>query len=61
MLEETANVDKVLCKFKTHSITKTNKLFYAGSVVTNKLGVKLIRQQRERNQCGGEYKIKVKS
>ena len=24
LLEETAKVDKVLCKFKTHSITKTN-------------------------------------
>ena len=30
-LEETAKVDKVLNKFKTHSITKTNKLFYAGA------------------------------
>ena len=27
-LEETAKVDKVLSKFKTHSITKTNELFY---------------------------------
>ena len=35
-------VDKVLSKFKTHSITKTNELFYAGAfVVTNKLGVKI--------------------
>ena len=25
LLEETANVDKVLCKFKTHSITKTKE------------------------------------
>ena len=42
LLEETAKVDKVLNKFKTHSITKTNKLFYAGSVViTNILGVKI--------------------
>ena len=31
-----------LSKFKTHSITKTNKLFYAGAfVVTNILGVKI--------------------
>ena len=31
-----------LSKFKTHSITKTNKLFYAGAVVvTNRLGVKI--------------------
>ena len=42
MLEETAKVDKVLCKFKTHSITKTNELFYAGAVVvTNKFVVKI--------------------
>ena len=40
--EETAKVDKVLCKFKTHSITKTIELFYAGAVVlTNRLGVKI--------------------
>ena len=41
LLEETAKVDKVLSKFKTHSITKTNELFYAGAFVTNKLGVKV--------------------
>ena len=42
MLEETAKVDKVLCKFKTHSITKTNELFYAGGVVViNRLEVKI--------------------
>ena len=42
LLEETAKVDKVLCKFKTHSITKTNELFYAGAVVvTTRLGVKI--------------------
>ena len=42
LLEETAQVDKVLSKFKTHSITKTNELFYAGAfVVTNRLGVKI--------------------
>ena len=41
LLEETAKVDKVLSKFKTHSITKTNELFYAAFVVTNKLGVKI--------------------
>ena len=29
-------------KFKIHSITKTNELFYAGAVVvTNRLGVKI--------------------
>ena len=33
LLEETAIVDKGLGKFKTHSITKTNKLFSAGAAV----------------------------
>ena len=42
LLEETAKVDKVLSKFKTDSITKTNELFYVGAiVVTNRLGVKI--------------------
>ena len=42
LLEEIAKVDKVLSKFKTHSITKTNELFYAGAfVVTSRLGVKI--------------------
>ena len=42
LLEETAKVDKVLSKFKTHSITKTNELFYAGAVIVpNRLGVKI--------------------
>ena len=42
LLEETAKADKVLSKFKTHSITKTNELFYAGAaVVTNRLEVKI--------------------
>ena len=42
LLEETAKVDKVLSKFKTHSITKTNELLHAGAVVvTNRLGVKV--------------------
>ena len=42
LLEETAKVDKVLSKFKAHSITKTNELFYPGAgVVTNRLGVKI--------------------
>ena len=31
-----------MSKFKTHSITKINELFYAGAfVVTNRLGVKI--------------------
>ena len=42
LLEETAKVDKVLRKFKTHNITNTNELFYAGAVfITNRLGVKI--------------------
>ena len=40
-LEETPKIDKVLSKFKTHSITKANELFYAGAVVTNTLRVKI--------------------
>ena len=41
-LEETAKVEKVLRKFKTHSITKANDLFYAGAVVvTNRFRVKI--------------------
>ena len=32
-LEEAAKVDKVLSKFKTHSIIKTNELFYAGALL----------------------------
>ena len=40
--DETVKVEKVLCKFKTHDITKTNELFYAGAVVvTNRLGVRI--------------------
>ena len=42
LLGGTAKVDKILSKFKTHSITKTNKLFYAGAVVvTNRLELKI--------------------
>ena len=42
LLEKTAKIDKVFSKFKTHSIKKTNELFYAGAAfVTNKLGVKI--------------------
>ena len=49
LLEETAKVDKVLSKFKTHSIIKTNELFYAGAVVvTNRLGVKTDKVARRK-------------
>ena len=42
LLKETAKVDKLLSKFKTHSITKTNELLYARAFnVTNRLGVKI--------------------
>ena len=51
LLEETAKVDKVLSKFKTHSITKTNELVYARAfVVTNRLGVKLKWKRRLQNK-----------
>ena len=33
LLEEPAEVDKVLSKFKTHSINRTNALLDAGAVV----------------------------
>ena len=37
-LEQTSKVDKVLSKFKTRSIAKTNEFFYPGAVVvTNRL------------------------
>ena len=49
LLEETAKVDKVWGKLKTHSITKTNELFYAGAfAVTNKLGVKIDKVARRK-------------
>ena len=42
LLEEAGKIDKVLFKFQTHSITKSDELFYAGAaVVTNRLGVKI--------------------
>ena len=42
LLQESAKVDKVLSKFKTDSITKTNELLYTGAaVVTYTLGVKI--------------------
>ena len=47
--EQTAKVYKVLSKFKTHSITKTNELFYAGAaVVTNRLVVKIDKVARRK-------------
>ena len=63
LLEEVAKVDKVLSKFKTHSITKTNELFYAGAVVvTNRLGVKIDKVAWRKEPCGREgCKIRLKS
>ena len=55
LLEEAVKVDKILSKFKIHSITKTNELFYAGAfVVTNRLGVKTDKVAGRKNQCGRE-------
>ena len=49
LLEEAAKVYKVLSKFKTHSITKTNELFYARAfVVTKRLGVKIDKIARRK-------------
>ena len=49
LLEENAKVDKFLSKFKTHSITKTDELFYAGAfVVTNRLGVNIDKVARRK-------------
>ena len=63
LLEETAKVDKVLCKIKTHSITKTNGLFYARAVVgTDGLELKINKAAKRKNQRReGRYKIKLKS
>ena len=62
LLEETAKVDKVLSKFKTHSVTKTNELFYAGTVVvTNRLGVKIDKVAGRKEPMWNrrlQYKIK---
>ena len=62
LLEETAEVNKVLCKFKTHIITKTNELFYAGAVVvTNRLGVKINKAaERKEPMRGSRLQNKIK-
>ena len=63
LLEETAKVDKGLCKFETHSLTKNNEFFMQELLLLQiDWEERLIRQQRERNQCGGGgYKIRLKS
>ena len=62
LLEKLAKVDKVLYKFKRHSITKTNELFYAGAVVvTNRLGVKISKAaDRRKPICRRRLQYKIK-
>ena len=49
-----------MCKFKVHSITKTNELFYAGAVVvTNRLGVK-INKAAERKEPKWRRRLQIK-
>ena len=49
-----------MCRFKTHSITKTNELFFAGAVVvTNRLGVK-INKAAERKEPMWRRKLQSK-
>ena len=51
LLEKAGNVDKVLSKYKTHSITKTNELFNAGAFVAiTRLGVKIDKVAWRKNQ-----------
>ena len=53
LLGETAKIDKVSSKFKTHSITKTNELLYAGAVVvTNRLRAKIDKITWRKEQMG---------
>ena len=62
LLEETAKVDKVLCKFKTHSFTKANELFYAGAVVvTNRLGGKINKAaEKKESMCRRRLQNKIR-
>ena len=62
LLEETATVDKILSKFKTQSITKTNELFYAAAVVVaNRLGVKINKVAwRKEPMCKRRLQNKIK-
>ena len=49
-------------KFKTHSITKTNELFYAGAVVVaNRLGVKIDKVAGRKKPIWKSCKIRLKS
>ena len=50
-----------MSKFKTHSITKTNELFYAGAVVvTNKLGVKIDKVAERKEPMWKNLQNKIK-
>ena len=51
-----------MCKFKTHRITKTNELFYAGAVaVTNSLGVKINKAaERKEPMWRSRLQFKIK-
>ena len=62
LLEETAKVDKVLSKFKTHNIIETIELLYAGAVVlTNRLGVKIDKVVgRKEPMSKGKLQNKIK-
>ena len=62
-LDETTKVDKVLSKFKTHTITKTNELLYASAVVvTNRLGVKIGKvAKRKEPMSKRRLQIRLKS
>ena len=61
LLEETAEADKVLSKFETHSIAKTNELFYVGAIVaTNGLGVKIDRVAGRKEPMRKRLQNKIK-
>ena len=62
LLKEMVKVDKVLIKFKTDSITKTNELLYAGAAVfTNRLGVKIDQVARKKEpMCKRRLQHKIK-
>ena len=61
LAEEIAKVDKILCKFIAHNITKTNELFYVGAVnVTNRLEVKIKKASEKREPMLRRLENKVK-
>ena len=62
LLEETTKVDKVWCKFETHSIPKTNQSFYEeAAVVPNRLGGNINKTgQREKPMWRRRLQNKIK-